>query len=62
MIDDGLYGEKHKIPIPGVLLGHHVLLIKVGTVGIAAGPVLTSVDSLSIRIWGRGGHGSSAQK
>ena len=62
MVDDGIYGEKHKIPIPDIVLGQHVLTIKAGTVGLAAGPVLTAVDSLSIRIWGRGGHGSSAQK
>ena len=62
MVDDGLYGEKHKIPIPDIVLGQHVLVIKAGTVELAAGPVLAAVDSLSIRIWGRGGHGTNAQK
>lgn len=62
MVDDGLYGDKHKVPIPDVVLGQHVLVIKAGTVAVAPGPVLTAVDSLSIRIWGRGGHGSSAHK
>ena len=62
MVDDGLYGQKHGIPIPDVVLGQHVLVIKAGTVAIAPGPVLTAVDSLSVRIWGRGGHGSSAHK
>ena len=62
MIDDGLYGDKHKIPIPDIVLGQHVLVIEAGTVAVAPGPVLTAVDSFSIRIWGRGGHGSSAHK
>ena len=62
MVDDGLYGDKHQIPIPDVVLGQHVLVIKAGTVAVAPGPVLTAVDSLSIRVWGRGGHGSSAHK
>ena len=62
MVDDGLYGEKHQIPIPDIVLGQHVLVLKAGTVGLAAGSVLAAVDSLSIRIWGRGGHGTNAQK
>ena len=55
MIDDGLYGEKRKIPIPGIVLGQHVLASKACTVELAAGPVLAAVNSLSIRIWGRRG-------
>lgn len=50
MVDDGLYGDKHRVSIPGVVLGQHVLVIKAGTVPVAPGPVLTAVDSLSIRI------------
>ena len=62
MVDDGLYGDKHRIPIPDIELGQHVLVIKAGTVAVAPGPVLAAVDSLSIQIWGRGGHGTAAQK
>lgn len=62
MVDDGLYGEKYRIPVPDLVLGQHVLNTKAGTVGLAAGPVLATVESLSIRIWGRGGHGTNAQK
>lgn len=62
MVDDGLYGEEYRIPVPDLVLGQHVLNTKAGTVGLAAGPVLATVESLSIRIWGRGGHGTNAQK
>ena len=53
MVNDGLDGEKHKIPIPDIFLGQHVLVIKAGTVGLPAGLVLAAVDSLFIRICGR---------
>lgn len=53
MVNDGLDGEKHQIPITDIFLGQHVLVIKAGTVGLPAGPVLAAVDSLFIRICGR---------
>lgn len=53
MVYDRLYDEKHKILIPDIFLGQHVLVIKAGTVGLPAGPVLAAVDSLFIRICGR---------
>ena len=31
MVDDVLYCEKHRIPIPDVVLGQHVLVIKAGS-------------------------------
>lgn len=62
MVDDGLYGEKHRIPVPDIILGQHVLDTKAGTVGLAPGTVLATVESLSIRIWGRGGHDTNPQK
>lgn len=58
MVDDGLYGDKYGIPVPDVVLGQHVSPFRAGTVSIAPGPVLLAVDSLSIRIFGRGGHGT----
>lgn len=55
MVDDGLY---NKIPKPDVVLGQHVMKMKTGTVAVLAGPILTASDSFSVRIHGRGGHGS----
>lgn len=52
-INNGLNGEKHKIPIPDIFLGQHVLVIRADTVRLPAGPVLTAVDSLFIRICDR---------
>ena len=58
MIQDGLYTACHKIPVPDIVLGQHVFMLKAGTVGLSSGPVFAAVDSLSIRIHGRGGHGT----
>ncbi|MCJ1312528.1 hypothetical protein MMC25_006202 [Agyrium rufum] len=63
MVADGLYDPKRKpelIPIPDIVLGQHVHAIKAGTVAIGGGPILTAVDSLEIRIFGRSGHISRA--
>ncbi|KAL4980895.1 hypothetical protein BDW66DRAFT_163933 [Aspergillus desertorum] len=56
MLDDGLYD---KIPKPDVVLAQHVMRMKAGTVGIRAGRLLTASDAFDVRIFGRGGHGSS---
>ena len=58
MVEDGLYGDKHKVPVPDVVLGQHVLLLKSGTVGLSQGPTFAANDSLLIRVFGRGGHGT----
>lgn len=55
MVNDGLY---EKVPKPDVVLGQHVMSMKTGTVTVRAGPILTASDSFSVRIYGRGGHGS----
>ncbi|KAL4816584.1 hypothetical protein BDW67DRAFT_184742 [Aspergillus spinulosporus] len=56
MLDDGLYD---KVPKPDVVLAQHVMRMKAGTVGIRAGRLLTASDAFDVRIFGRGGHGSS---
>ncbi|KAL4900661.1 hypothetical protein BDW74DRAFT_91689 [Aspergillus multicolor] len=58
MIDDGLYD---KVPKPDVVLAQHVMRMKAGTVGIRAGRLLTASDAFDVKIYGRGGHGSSPQ-
>ncbi|KAJ5089731.1 hypothetical protein N7532_008415 [Penicillium argentinense] len=58
MLDDGLY---EKIPKPDLVLAQHVIRMRAGTVNIRAGDLLTAADSFHVRIYGRGGHGSSPQ-
>ena len=55
MLDDGLVD---KIPTPEVALSQHVMPTEAGTIGTAAGPVLSAGDSLKITVYGRGAHGS----
>ncbi|KAL9013617.1 MAG: hypothetical protein Q9173_001694 [Seirophora scorigena] len=58
MVDDGLY-SKFGIPKPEIVLGQHVFcLYKAGTVALTAGPVFAAADGVSIRVFGKGGHGS----
>ena len=58
MIDDGLF---KRFPKPAVVLGQHVMLGPAGTVAGSAGPITSAADSLQIRLFGRGAHGSMPQ-
>lgn len=58
MIDDGLY---NKVPKPDVVLSQHVVRMRAGTVNVRAGRLLTAADTFDVRVFGRGGHGSSPQ-
>src|SRR5436305_10815009 len=58
MIDDGLL--KH-FPTPDVVLGQHVMVGSAGTLAGSAGPITSAADSLQIRLFGRGAHGSMPQ-
>jgi hippurate hydrolase len=58
MIDDGLLT---RFPTPVVVLGQHVMLGPAGTVAGSAGPITSAADSLQIRLFGRGAHGSMPQ-
>ncbi|OJJ48726.1 hypothetical protein ASPZODRAFT_61806 [Penicilliopsis zonata CBS 506.65] len=57
MVDDGLYG-KHNIPVPDYAFGQHVMRLRAGTVGIRPGTIMAAADSMKIKLYGRGGHGS----
>jgi hippurate hydrolase len=58
MIDDGLF---QRFPKPDVVLGQHVMLGPAGTVAGRAGAITSAADSLQIRLFGRGAHGSMPQ-
>jgi amidohydrolase len=58
MIDDGLFT---RFPKPDVVLGQHVMVGPAGTVAGRAGAITSAADSLQIRFFGRGAHGSMPQ-
>src|SRR5581483_7853103 len=58
MIDDGLFT---RFPKPEVVLCQHVMVGPAGTVSGSAGPITSAADSLQIRLFGRGAHGSMPQ-
>jgi hippurate hydrolase len=58
MIEDGLL---QRFPTPAVVLGQHVMVGAAGTVAGSAGPITSAADSLQIRLFGRGAHGSMPQ-
>jgi hippurate hydrolase len=58
MLDDGLLD---RFPKPDVVLGQHVMVGPSGTVAGSAGPITSAADSLQIRLFGRGAHGSMPQ-
>src|SRR6201987_338255 len=55
MIDDGMF---KRFPKPGVVLGQHVMSLPAGNIDWRADVVTSSADSLQIRIFGCGTHGS----
>jgi hippurate hydrolase len=58
MIDDGLFDQFSK---PAVVLGQHVMVGPAGTVAGRTGAITSAADSLQIRLFGRGAHGSMPQ-
>jgi hippurate hydrolase len=58
MISDGLF---KRFPKPDVVLGQHVMVGPAGTVAGRAGAITSAADSLQIRLFGRGAHGSMPQ-
>ena len=58
MIDDGLF---KRFPKPDVVLGQHVMVGPSGTVAGRHGAITSAADSLQIRLFGRGAHGSMPQ-
>jgi amidohydrolase len=58
MIDDGLF---NRFPKPAVVLGQHVMVGPAGAVAGRRGAITSAADSLQIRLFGRGAHGSMPQ-
>ncbi len=58
MIDDGLF---KRFPKPDIVLGQHVMVGRAGTISGRAGVITSAGDSLQIRLFGRGAHGSMPQ-
>ncbi|MFF3889202.1 amidohydrolase [Streptomyces sp. NPDC001914] len=58
MVQDGLF---ERFPKPEVILGQHVGPGPAGLVATCPGTVMGGTDSLRIRLFGRGGHGSKPE-
>jgi amidohydrolase len=58
MLDDQLLV---RFPQPVVVLGQHVMRGAAGDIAGSAGPITAAADSLQIRLFGRGAHGSMPQ-
>jgi hippurate hydrolase len=58
MIDDGLLT---RFPKPDVVLAQHVMAKSAGMIGSRAGVITSTGDSLQIRLFGHGAHGSMPQ-
>src|SRR6185369_1920260 len=55
MINDGLF---QRFPKPDVILGQHVMSMPAGIIAGRSGVTTSAGDSLQIRLFGRGAHGS----
>jgi amidohydrolase len=55
MIDDGLF---ERFPKPAVIFGQHVMPAAAGEIGYRTGTTQAAADSLQVRLFGRGAHGS----
>jgi amidohydrolase len=58
MIGDGLF---KRFPKPSAILGQHVMVGSAGVVRTRSGVITSAGDSLQIRMFGRGAHGSMPQ-
>jgi hippurate hydrolase len=58
MVDAGLLS---RFPKPDVVLGQHVMVGPAGSIGTRAGVITSAADSLQVRMFGRGAHGSMPQ-
>jgi amidohydrolase len=58
MMNDGLFDQ---VPRPDVILGQHVMVGSSGVLSSRSGVVTSAGDSLQIRMFGRGAHGSMPQ-
>lgn len=55
MIDDGLFEH---FPKPDVVLGQHLMSLSASVISAREGVITSAADSLQIRFFGRGAHGS----
>lgn len=55
MIDDGLFARFGR---PDVVLGQHVAPFPAGFLALRPGPAFAAADSVRVRMFGQGGHGS----
>jgi amidohydrolase len=58
MIDDNFF---ERFPKPDVILGQHIIPAPAGIIAGRAGVTMSAADSLQIRLFGHGGHGSMPQ-
>ncbi len=58
MMDDGMI---NRFPKPDIILGQHVMVGIAGYVGHKSGAILSGGDSLQVKLFGRGAHGSQPQ-
>lgn len=58
MVDDGLF---RRFPVPEVILGQHVGPGPAGLVATCPGTAMGATDSITVRLFGRGGHGSKPE-
>jgi amidohydrolase len=58
MVDDGLF---ERFPRPDIILGQHVGPGPVGLIATCPGVVMGATDSVTVRLFGRGGHGSKPE-
>jgi hippurate hydrolase len=58
MVDAGLVT---RFPKPDVILGQHVMVGPAGSIGSRTGVITSAADSLQIKMFGRGAHGSMPQ-
>lgn len=55
MVADGI---ADRFPRPSIVLGQHVTPLPAGMVSLHAGPAMAGADSITVTLFGRGGHGS----
>lgn len=53
--------ERARLPRADVVLGQHVMVGAAGTVSYRSGVILSAADSLEVKLFGRGSHGSQPQ-
>jgi hippurate hydrolase len=58
MIDDGFMD---RFPKPDIIFGQHVMVGESGTVGYRSGAILSAGNSIKVKVFGRGAHGSQPQ-